>query len=116
MDIKSKYKDVLIDLFYAEKGLLAYTLYGRYKITPSEIVSFINEYKNQGYLQIDNEHRISLTNSGRLALSGLLQSLPRKESYAKSYLNSILITPCKDIYEPYLPDETFFINYYKGKR
>lgn len=116
MDIKSKYKDVLLDLFYSEKGLLAFTLYGRYAISPSEIIGFINEYRNQGYLQVNNEHRISLTDLGRKELNSLLQALPHENVNTSVFLQSIRTYPCKDIFEPYLPDELFYIKNFKGKR
>ena len=53
MDIKLKYREVFNDLYRSEKGLMAFTLYSRYNIPPSEAVEFINYYENLEIISID---------------------------------------------------------------
>lgn len=52
MDIKLKYRNVFYSLYQSSKGLLAYTLYSRYNIQPTEAVEFINQYEKEGIITI----------------------------------------------------------------
>lgn len=52
MDIKLKYRNVFYSLYQSSKGLLAYTLYSRYNIQPTEAVEFINQYEKRVLLRL----------------------------------------------------------------
>lgn len=75
MDIKLKYRKVFYDLYKSSKGLLAYTLYKRYNVQPTDAIEFINQYVKQGIITIDDEQRICLTSSGRNQIEKLLKEL-----------------------------------------
>ena len=75
MDIKFKYREVFNDLYRSEKGLMAFTLYSRYNIPPSEAVEFINYYENLEIISIDGEQRIKLTSKGKNEILGILNKI-----------------------------------------
>ncbi len=117
MDIKIKYKNIFQDLYNKDKGLLAYTLYSRYHIEPSEIVDFMIQYRNEGIIQIDEEQRIKLTTKGKILIIPLLKSV-RSEPIGKEidYIKCIQTEYRVKAFEPYLPHINFLKRYKKNER
>ena len=116
MDIKSKYREVFNDLYRSEKGLLAFTLYSRYNIQPSEAVEFINYYAGLELISIDKEQRIKLTSKGRDEILGILNKIRMSNiSTHSSYLSMIESDETISLYEPYLPDRRFYDNFMKER-
>ena len=112
MDINSKYKQILIDLFSSPRGLFAYTLYGRYGLTPSEAVGFVEDYQKSGIVQVDSDYRIVLTKEGRSQILSLANSFETDTTGGEiTYLGRYITEEGIDINEPFLPDELFYIKY-----
>ena len=116
MDIKLKYKKVFYDLYKSSKGLLAYTLYKRYNVQPTDAIEFINQYVKQGIITIDDEQRICLTSSGRNQIEKLLKELIPEKTQSLGYLDSIKLNETIRIFEPYLPNIDFYDRYTKERR
>lgn len=117
MDIKLKYRNVFCSLYQSSKGLLAYTLYSRYNIQPTEAVEFINQYEKQGIITIDDEQRICLTSEGRNKIDIILKDLESKLEHKLHYyyFKTIKSSDTIEIFEPYLPDVSFYSRY-KGEK
>lgn len=116
MDIKFKYREVFNDLYRSEKGLMAFTLYGRYNIQPSEAVEFINYYTDLEIISIDSEQRIKLTSKGRNEILGILNKIGKSNMPThSSYLSMIKSDETISVYEPYLPDRRFYDNFIKER-
>lgn len=116
MDIKSKYREIFNDLYRSEKGLMAFTLYGRYNIQPSEAVEFINYYADLEIISIDSEQRIKLTSKGRNEILGILNKIGKSNMPThSSYLSMIKSGETISVYEPYLPDRRFYDNSIKER-
>ncbi len=112
MDISSKFKQVLIDLYSSPKGLYAYTLYSRYGLTPSEALSFMDTYKEEGIVEVDIDNRISLTIEGRNRIIALINSFSNSSDHKENYLERFRSSEYIEINAPYLPDEYFYIKHY----
>lgn len=108
MTINSKNKQVLIDLFSSSRGLYAYTLYSRYDLTPSEALFFMEEFKDKGVIEVDQENRICMTKEGRKQIIALINnancSLDQKGIFLEQYRSIKSI----EINEPYLPNDIFY--------
>jgi hypothetical protein len=115
MDIKLKYRKIFLDLFDSEKGLFAYTLYSRYAVQPSEAIDFIDIYKKDGIISIDEEQRIKLTAKGRGKINVILNKLVPKQREKASYISELKLKESIGIFEPYLPDIQFYERYRKEK-
>ena len=116
MDIKLKYREVFNDLYRSEKGLMAFTLYSRYNIPPSEAVEFINYYENLEIISIDGEQRIKLTSKGKNEILGILNKIGISNiSTNSSYLTMIKSDENINLFEPYLPDRRFYDNFIKER-
>lgn len=112
MDISSKIKQVLIDLYSSTKGLYAYSLYSRYGLTPSEALGFMDSYKEDGIVTVDNDNRISLTTEGRNRIIRLINSISNSSEKKENYLERFRSSEYIEINAPYLPDEFFYIKHY----
>lgn len=115
MDIKIKYRSIFKDLYQSNKGLLAYTLYSRYGIEPTEAIDFVSYYEKEGILLIDSEQRLTLTEKGKEAFLSILNKLVVNEPKHNEYLESIMMIEPMPINEPYLPDKSFFDRYTKER-
>ena len=111
MAIKSKTRQVLIDLYSSSGGLYAYTFYGRYGLTPSEAVSFIDEFKREGVIHVDKENRISLTQEGRKQILSIINNLTPSTVSVDGFLEQFRSAKSIEINAPYLPDELFYTKY-----
>lgn len=111
MAINRKDKQILMDLYSSPRGLYAYTLYGRYGVTPSEAVAFVEDYKKRGIIQVDSDYRIVLTQEGRSQILSLTNSFESDTGGKMTFLSRFLKDEGLDINEPFLPDELFYIKY-----
>ena len=111
MDINSKVREVCIDLFESQNGLYAYTLYGRYGLTPTEAVTFIDDFKKKGIITIDSDNRISFTSEGRQKILSIVKSVDKEEENGYYSLNRFITDDYMEINAPYLPNESFYIKY-----
>lgn len=118
MDIKVKYKKVFSDLYKSVNGLLAYTLYSRYSLMPSEAIDFINTYQNEEYISIDEEQRIKLTEKGKNSIVNLQKELNyvAKNSTNKFVSELVLIESNLEVFQPYIPNKDFYDKYLKERR
>lgn len=110
MDIERKIKDVFVALFGASNGLLAYTLYSRFRLMPSEAVDFINKYSEAGYIDIDEEQRIKITKKGYNDILFILDDLNSSPNLESDYCFKELDPKASsiNIFEPYIPTDKFF--------
>lgn len=118
MDIDIIHKNILADLFSSEKGLMPYTFYTRYGITPADMIDFINKYKELKTISIDQELRIRLTEEGRKSVYGIYKRIEahiRKENNKSEYLGDVQDKKM-DLYTPYVPDRIFYDKKYKGEQ
>lgn len=109
MDISSKKRQVLIDLFSSPRGLYAYTLYGRYGLSPSDALSFIEEYQKKEAIHVDEDNRIVLTKDGRKQIVSLVHSSTSITGKENSFLSRFRTDAQIEINAPYLPNELFYI-------
>ena len=111
MDINSKRRQVLIDLYSSPNGLYAYTLYGRYSLTPSEAVSFIEEFKEEGIVEIDQDNRISLTGEGRNRILSIVNGISHSSEQRIDYMERFRLPITIEINVPYLPNDIFYYKF-----
>ena len=108
MDIKRRYIQIFLDLNKSENGLLGFTISNRYCLSPTDVISFIMEYKKKEYITCDAEYRIKITDRGRSAVESLFKRDIIKEHYKGSnYFNERRIDSFIAINEPYLPKMDF---------
>lgn len=114
MDIREVKVQLLKDLFASETGLLPYTLYKRYDVTPVDLVRVVKQLQKEGIVQLVNDNRTLLTKVGREKTEGLISSLTKKENkrIQSKYINSITINKL-DKKIPYIPRIHFFEQYKK---
>lgn len=108
MDIKRKYIRLFLDLNNNEKGVLAFTASKRYGLEVNDILSFLSEYKEKGYVKCDSDYRITITNEGRAAIERLMAD-NNVESYTKGsdYFDEMKTESRMAINEPYIPKFDF---------
>lgn len=108
MDIKETTIQLLRDLCASESGLLPYTLYKRYGVTPVTLVQIVKKYQSSGVIQMVN-NKILLTKDGRENIEGLISSLLKKYSpkAGSGYFLSISRNKI-DKRLPYIPSKRFF--------
>ena len=102
---------MLIHLFESQNGLYAYTLYGRYGLTPTEAVSFIDDFKKKGIITIDSDNRINFTSEGRKMVLSIVKSTDREEDKGYNFLNRYITEDYVEINAPYIPNESFYIKH-----
>lgn len=120
MDIKRKYYNIFESLFYSNNGLLAYTLYGRFRLQPTEAVDFINKYKDEGIFSVDDDYRICLTRKGidnflSIHHNVLTDGKKIDQDIVSTYLNTVKISTAINLFEPILPDILFYQKYMREK-
>lgn len=107
MDTEILYRNIFLDLFKSDNGLLAFTLYSRYGLLPSQAMEFIGEYEKEEVITVDPDLRISLTESGRRNINTILNSLVSKPAESANrpiyYLDTIRSGEPMDCYKPYIP-------------
>lgn len=114
MDIKETTIQLMKDLFSSEKGLLPYTLYKRYGVTPKTLVDAVKSLQEKGYLTVGTDNRLMLTRLGKENVEGIILSHGRKggdkidSDFFTSIAGSLL-----DKRKPYIPSIRFFELYKK---
>lgn len=114
MDTKAATIQLVKDLMQSEKGLLPYTLYQRYGVTPVALVRIVRNMQNIGYLSLVDDNRIILTSEGKSNAEGYINSLAKQ---TKNKVDSDYFKKIKgnhlDKRKPYLPSRQFFEQYKK---
>ena len=109
MDTKEVTIQLVKDLMASENGLLPFTLYKRYGVTPMELVQIVKRLQSKGYLQIQPNNRLILTKEGRENAEGLIASMNQiarirmDSSYFLNITGNLL-----DRKKPFLPSRKFF--------
>lgn len=110
MDIKREYYLALNDLYKSTNGLLAYTLHTKHHFTPTNAVDFINTFKEEGWISLDDEYRIKLTDVGKRKLIQEFGHYNPQRVYAESGFRSEVRTNFRIMpFEPYMPKMLFTI-------
>ena len=117
MGIKEATIQLLKDLYASETGLLPYTLYKRYGLTPIELVNIVKRYQNSGEIKMVNNNRILLSKKGKENIERLISALSKKSGTKSDsvYFNSIMRDRI-DRRIPYLPSKRFFELIKEGER
>ena len=117
MGIKEATIQLLKDLYASETGLLPYTLYKRYGLTPIELVNIVKRYQNSGEIKMVNNNRILLSKKGKENIERLISVLSKKSGTKSDsvYFNSIMRDRI-DRRIPYLPSKRFFELIKEGER
>lgn len=109
MDTKEATIQLVKDLMASDNGLLPYTLYKRYGVTPIKLVQIVKRLQLKGYLQIQTGNRLILTKEGREKAGGFIANMCRisraktDSAYFMSIKGYLL-----DRGNPFLPSKKFF--------
>lgn len=109
MDTNEATVQLVKDLLVSEGGLLPYTLYKRYGVTPIMLVQIVKRLQAKSILKILPNNRLMLTEGGRKEAEGLIASIYKSSrvkmdsAYFISISGSIM-----DRKNPYLPSREFF--------
>ena len=105
MDIRFTYKQLFEHLFRNKDGLQLYTIYRRFNLSPSQVVTFVNKYNDLGIISITDDSTVMLTLKGRNNLSQVISHLFQDNNFTDTtYLSIRLHTPI-DKYSPYIPSD-----------
>ena len=80
MDTKEVTIQLMKDLVASEAGLLPYTLYKRYGVTPLVLIQIVKRLQEKGFLLMGPENRLILTREGRDNAEGFIARLNRSRS------------------------------------
>ena len=107
---------MFLDLNNEDKGVLAFTASKRYGLEVEDIMSFLSEYKEKGYVKCDSDYRITITDEGRAALERVLAD-KKSEPYIKGsdYFDEMKTESRMVINEPYIPKVDFLLSGKKQK-
>jgi hypothetical protein len=109
MDTREAIVQLVKDLMASDNGLLPFTLYKRYGVTPMELVQMVKRLQSKGYLQIQTNNRLVLTKDGRENAEGFIASMSRiararmDSTYFINIAGNLL-----DRRTPFLPSRRFF--------
>lgn len=114
MDTREVTIQLIKDLVTSDAGLLPYTLYKRYGVTPIVLIQVVKRLQDKGILQIIENNRLLLTREGRDNAEGFIASLSktRRIRMDSAYFLSISGNQL-DRKKPFLPSNLFFENYNK---
>lgn len=114
MDTKEVTIQLLKDLYASDGGLLPYTLYKRYGVTPIALVQIVKRLQEKDYLTIEQDNRMLLTADGREKAEGLISNLskPERNKIDSQFFISIA-SNILDKKKPFLPSMQFFEQYNK---
>lgn len=114
MDIKEAIAQLVKDLYASEKGLLPYTLYSRYGLSPKDLVKAVKRLEGNGYIQVGKDNRLALTKKGKENAEGLI-ACSRRSSESKLDSDFFVSINGKMIgkQDPYIPSASFFDQYNK---
>ena len=107
---------MFLDLNNEDKGILAFTASKKYGLEVNDILSFLSEYKEKGYVKCNSDYRITITDEGRAALERVLAD-KRFEPYIKGsdYFDEMKTDSRIAINEPYIPKVDFLLTGKKQK-
>lgn len=109
MDTKEATVQLVKDLMASDSGLLPFTLFKRYGMTPMELVQMVKHLQSKGYLQIQTNNRLVLTKEGRENAEGLIANMSRTARVRMDSTYFINITGnMLDRRMPFLPSRHFF--------
>lgn len=109
MDTNVATIQLLKDLYASETGLLPYTLYRRYGVTPVELVQIVKRLQASAVVQLTGGHRMSLTKTGRENIDSLIASLTPKKKEEKESAYFVRIKSNKIGRRiPFMPSKHFF--------
>ncbi len=101
-------KKIFQDLYKSSEGLMAFTFYKRYFLTPSQVYKFVDKYSKLEYI-ILSDLKIQLTDKGRQFILGkglnkeevdVFRNMPKQFiNYSKIGINEFY-TPIKDKLDP----------------
>ena len=114
MDTKEVTIQLMKDLVASEAGLLPYTLYKRYGVTPLVLIQIVKRLQEKGFLLMGPENRLILTREGRDNAEGFIARLNRtaRVKMDSSYFLNIAVH-LLDKRKPFLPSKSFFELYNK---
>ena len=97
------YEQLLKDLYNTEEGLIPYSMYKIYKISPSQLAEFLNNLIEKGYLVLEN-NLVNLTESGRKYVEDLWDDTSQKEgSKTCQYYDGVFIGEQMEVNVPWMP-------------
>lgn len=114
MDIKEVTIQLMKDLVASDSGLLPFTLYKRYGVSPIVLIQVVKRLQDKGFLLMGNDNRLILTREGRDNAEGFIASLiksvrvKRNSAYFLNIESNLL-----DKKKPFLPSKSFFELYHK---
>ena len=112
MDTRVATIQLLKDLMASDGGLLPYTLYKRYGVTPIVLVQIVKRLQEKCYLQIMGDSRLMLTKVGRDNAEGLISNLSKSARIKMDSDFFIRISSdMLDRRKPYWPSRLFFEQY-----
>lgn len=112
MDIKEATVQLVKDLYASENGLLPFTLYRRYGVTPKVLVDIVKGLQEKCYLQLGKDNRLILTPKGRENAEGIIANQKKNTGEnmdSEFFINIAGILMGKR--EPFLPSKQFFEKY-----
>lgn len=101
--MKRMHKTILKDLYESSEGLFAFTLYSRYKVSPSELFKFIEEYSTKGIISYEND-RLNLTKEGKMFFFKQLFWGAKSSNGKFSRIPEEFLAQKIEINSPYLPN------------
>ena len=109
MDTKEATIQLVRDLMASDNGLLPFTLYKRYEVTPMRLVQIVKRLQSKGFLQIQTNNRLVLSQKGRDNAEGLIASMSRiaRVRMDAAYIKNISVNQL-DKSKPFLPSRLFF--------
>lgn len=114
MDTKEVTIQLMKDLMASDAGLLPYTLYKRYGVTPIVLIQIVKRLQGKGFLLMGTDNRLILTREGRNNAEGYIASLNRQtrvrmdSAYFFNIEGDLL-----DKRKPFMPSKSFFELYNK---
>lgn len=109
MDTKKAAIQLIKDLNASETGLMPYTLYKRYGLTPIELVEIVKKLQEKSFIRLSQDNRLLITDEGRRKAEGYIASLSRQayRNVNSAFFKSIT-TNALDKRKPYIPTEFVF--------
>lgn len=109
MDTKDVTIQLMKDLVASDTGLLPYTLYKRYGVTPIVLIQIVKRLQDKGFLQMVENNRLLLTSEGRDNAEGFIASLSKTGRVRMDSAYFLRIAGfLLDRKTPFLPSKKFF--------
>jgi hypothetical protein len=85
---------------------------------PSDAIEFIDTFQNEGYISIDEEQRIRLTDKGKSSVANLQKKInsAATKDISDSFISKfVLIESNLEVFQPYIPNKGFYEKYLKER-